>query len=98
MPTSFEPAVGDWYKKLGGESFEIVAVDQDDETVEVQYFGGEVEELDFDSWYELDIDPIDPPEDWSGPFDDLETDDFGDNGVAMRPEVSDFLDEIDREE
>ena len=98
MPAPYEPRVGDWYKKLGGDSFEIVAVDFDDQTVELQYFGGEVEELEFDSWYELEIDSIDPPEDWSGPFDDLEADDFGDNGVAMRPEVSDFLDEIDRED
>lgn len=98
MPTPYEPQVGDWYKKLGGDSFEIVAVDTDDETLEIQYFGGEVEELDHETWYELDLEPIDPPEDWSGPFDDLEADDFGDNGVAMRPGVSDFLDEIDRED
>lgn len=98
MPTSFEPRVGDWYQQIGGETFEVVAVDNDDQTVEVQYFGGEVEELDQESWYELDLEPIEPPEDWSGPFDDLEADDFGDNGNAMRPDVTDFLDELDREE
>mgnify|MGYP006909092440 CR=1 FL=1 len=98
MPTTYEPRVGDWYKKLGGDSFEVVAVDKDDETVEIQYCGGEVEELEHETWYELDLEPMDPPEDWSGPFDDLEADDFGDNGIAMRPDVADFLDEIDRED
>ncbi len=97
MPTSYVPKVGDWYQKAGGDSFEVVAVDEEDQTVEIQYFGGEVEELEFENWYELDLESIEPPEDWSGPFDDLEADDFGDNGVAMRPGVSDYLDELDRE-
>ena len=76
MATEFEPQIGDWYRTLTGDQFEIVAYDPDDETVEIQYFDGTVEELDLDSWYELDIQPIEPPEDWSGSL-DIEKDDYG---------------------
>ncbi|ROR34896.1 DUF6763 family protein [Inmirania thermothiophila] len=97
MSTPFEPRVGDWYRKPNGETFEVVAVDEADETVEIQYFDGDLEEFDFESWYELDLEPIDPPEDWSGPFDDLEPDDLGED-VAGHGPVGDYLDEIDRED
>jgi hypothetical protein len=35
-----------------------------------------VEEIDFDSWYEMEIRPIEPPEDWSGSM-DVEREDYG---------------------
>ena len=44
------PVVGDWYRRQGGELFEIVAIDEDDGTIEVQHFDGTVEELDFEAW------------------------------------------------
>ena len=37
---------------------------------------GTVEEVDLESWYEQDIIPIEPPEDWSGSL-DLEKEDYG---------------------
>lgn len=76
MSTAFEPRIGDWYRTRTGEDFEIVAFDDQDKTLEIQYFDGTVEELDLDSWYELDIDAIEPPEDWSGSL-DIERDDYG---------------------
>ncbi|WJW75837.1 hypothetical protein QVG61_01745 [Thiohalobacter sp. IOR34] len=76
MATEYEPRIGDWYRTPSGDNFEIVAYDEDDETLEIQYFDGTVEELDMDSWRELDIDAIEPPEDWSGSL-DIERDDYG---------------------
>ncbi|WP_297526610.1 DUF6763 family protein [Thiohalobacter sp.] len=76
MATEFEPRIGDWYRTATGDTFEIVAYDEDDQTVELQYFDGTVEELDLDSWYELDIEITEPPEDWSGSM-DIERDDYG---------------------
>lgn len=76
MATEFEPRIGDWYRTATGDAFEIVAYDEDDQTVELQYFDGTVEELDLDSWYELDIEITEPPEDWSGSM-DIERDDYG---------------------
>jgi hypothetical protein len=76
MSTEYEPRIGDWYRSRGGDDFEIVALDEDDQTLEIQYFDGTVEEIDLDTWYELDIDAIEPPEDWSGSL-DIQRDDYG---------------------
>ena len=73
-----DPTVGNWYRNLDtGNDFEVVAFDEDAQTIEIQYFDGELEELDLDSWYDLPIEPIEAPEDWSGPFDEMEPDDRG---------------------
>ena len=68
-----KPVVGQWYRGATNDLFEVVAIDDEDETIEVQYFDGSVTELDFDSWNEqmLDgsIDNADAPEDWSGSVD-----------------------------
>lgn len=75
MSTEIEPVIGNWYKGEGDSTFEVIAVD--DDSVEIQYFDGGIEELDMASWNEMEIEEIEPPEDWSGPFDDLEKDDLG---------------------
>ena len=64
-------AVGDWYQSsvTGGEAFELVAVDVENEVVLVQHFDGTLEEFDFESWMELGARPAAPPEDWSGAMD-----------------------------
>ena len=73
-----DPIIGNWYRNQEtGNDFEVVALDEDAQTIEIQYFDGEVEELDLDAWYELAIEAIEAPEDWSGPFDELESDDLG---------------------
>ncbi len=68
-----KPVVGQWYRGATNDLFEVVAIDEEDETIEVQYFDGAVSEMDFDSWNEqlLDelIDNADAPEDWSGSVD-----------------------------
>lgn len=64
MPTDQEPIVNQWYRHLDkGRQFQVTAIDDEEDTVEIQYFDGDVEEIDLDSWYELDIEPIEPPED-----------------------------------
>ncbi len=70
------PRIGDWYQTVSGDRFEIVAIDEEESTLEVQYFDGAVEEIDQDSWDEMEIDSIEPPEDWSGSF-DIEREDYG---------------------
>ena len=78
-----DPIVGNWYQNLDTQSqFEVVAFDEDAQTVEIQYFDGEVEEIDLDSWYEMVLEPIEPPEDWSGPFDEIDPDDLGYSDAA----------------
>jgi len=76
MANEFQPRIGDWYQNISGERFEVVARDDEEATLEVQYFDGAVEEFDFDSWGEMEIRPIEPPEDWSGSL-DIQRDDYG---------------------
>ncbi|MFI4890343.1 MAG: DUF6763 family protein [Steroidobacterales bacterium] len=68
-----KPIVGQWYRGVTNELFEVVAIDDGDETIEVQYFDGSITEMDFDSWNEQwaggDVETADAPEDWSGSVD-----------------------------
>ncbi|MEA5446535.1 DUF6763 family protein [Gammaproteobacteria bacterium AB-CW1] len=71
------PAViGEWYKDFNGGLFEVVAIDDVDGTIEVQFFDGTVEEVDIDLWTEVAMTTAEPPEDWSGSM-DMEREDYG---------------------
>lgn len=76
MVPSQIPVIGDWYVTPTGESFEVVAFDDDEETVEIQYFDGAVEEIDLETWLDIGAEPGEPPEDWSGSM-DLSREDLG---------------------
>ena len=85
--SELSPRVGNWYRNLEDKRlFEVVATDEDDGTIEIQYFESEVEELDIETWYELELEQEAAPEDWSGPYDDLIADDMGDTEIPMQPE------------
>jgi hypothetical protein len=97
--TNPAPVVGKWYARPGGDSFEIVAFDPDDGTIEIQYFDGTIEELDVDDWREEQIVPAEPPEDWTGSV-DVEPEDY-ENEYDTEPSTggaSSPLDAIDRGE
>ncbi len=95
MSTEFEPRVGDWYETKEGRTFEVVAVDADEGSVEIQYFDGDVEELDSDTWFDMELQAAAEPNDWTGPFDDLERDDLGEIDRAASPDSwSNPLDEV----
>jgi len=58
----------------------VVAVDEEDSTIELQHFDGTIEEVEFDSWLDLTAGPAEAPEDWSGSVDvDLEDSQPADN-------------------
>ena len=63
------PVIGNWYRRTGGESFEVVAIDRDDRTIEIQYFDGTIAEVEFDDWLEDQVEATEPPEDWTGSVD-----------------------------
>ena len=84
MPTESAPIVGNWYRHLDkGQKFEVVAIDEDAKIIETQHFDGDIEEIDLDDWYDLDIEPIAEPEDWTGPMDEIEPDDLGYSETSM---------------
>ena len=96
MSEELSPVVGNWYKDNEGGVFEVVAFDEGDNYIEVQYFGGEIDEIDFDAWGSLNVEAVAPPEDWSGPFDDLERDDLGYTDMNLPPDARDFsLEDVD---
>lgn len=75
MGTQFQPVIGDWYESGAGDMFEVVAIDRDEGSVEIQYFDGAIEELDLETWLDLELAPVEPPEDYSGSL-DLAREDF----------------------
>jgi hypothetical protein len=85
MSTEADPITGNWYAHLDkGQRFVVVASDEDAGTVELQYFDGAVEEVDFEQWYELDVEPAEAPEDWTGPMDNVQRDDLGYSDTGMQ--------------
>ena len=67
MGREYEPVVGNWYRDLDEEeSFLVLSVDEDSEVVEIQHVDGDVEEIDLDTWAEMDLDQAEEPEGWSG--------------------------------
>src|SRR5690606_8235951 len=44
-----EPIVGDWYRSHG-QLFEVIAIDEYEQVVEVQHADGNLEEIDLDDW------------------------------------------------
>lgn len=63
------PEVGHWYRRLNGNLFEVVAVDEERSTVELQHFDGTIEGVEFDIWQDIELEPAHAPEDWSGSVD-----------------------------
>lgn len=92
------PLIGSWYRDISGNLFEVVALDDDDATVEIQYFDGSIEELDLDMWWDTPMEAVEPPEDWSGSL-DIEREDYGvDLGDIPSEEWAsalEFLDQVD---
>ncbi len=71
MAREYEPVAGQWYENVDeNESFRVLSVDEDSELVEIEYLDGDIEEIDLETWHELDLDKIDQPEGWSGADDE----------------------------
>ena len=99
MSTHLYPRENDWYRDSAGRIMMVILFDEEDELVEVQLFEGEITEFDLDSWNQLDLEPIEPPEDWSGPFDDLIPDDMGNTERPLHPiDWNGPADEMERED
>ncbi len=78
MTTVADPIIGSWYKDVENNlKFKIINIEESDDSIEVQYLNGDIGEYDHDSWYHSTFDYIEDPEDWSAPYDDIETDDLG---------------------
>jgi hypothetical protein len=111
MSNELDPVVGNWYRHADkGQTFRVVEVNDDEDTITVQHFDGDLEEIDEDAWFEMDLELAEEPEDWTGPVDDVETDDLGYTETGMtepdwkaplqesRPSKEQWEDEDDEDE
>ena len=69
------PAIGKWFRRPNGMLFEVVAIDEQDGTVEIQYFDGTISDVDIENWGNMLLLEVSAPEDWSGSV-DMDPDDY----------------------
>jgi hypothetical protein len=78
MPNELDPRIDQWYTHLDkGQRFYVTAIDEENNSVEIQHFDGDLEEYSLDEWRHLDIEISEEPENWSGGLDVAEKDDLG---------------------
>lgn len=69
------PVIGHWFRRPGGMLFEVVAIDEQDSTIEIQQFDGTIDEVELEAWSDLLLVEVSAPEDWSGAV-DMDPEDF----------------------
>jgi hypothetical protein len=80
------PEVAAWYADAtSGMVFEVVAIDEESHTIEIQFIDGEVGEYDRPTWKSLLLSSIEPPEDWRSPF-EVSAEDGLDSDNAIIPD------------
>ena len=78
MPNELDPRINQWYAHLHkGQRFYVVDFDEEQDTVELQHFDGDLEELSLDEWRDLYIELSEEPTNWTGALDIAEKDDKG---------------------
>lgn len=91
------PVIGQWFRRPNGTLFEVVAIDEEAMTVEIQQFDGTVDEFDIERWPQLLLTEVSAPEDWSGSV-DMDPEDYdGSQDVEVPSGYHDplaFLDKI----
>ena len=94
MSRDYEPVPGQWYENLeDDESFRVLKVDEDAELVELEYLDGEIEEIDLETWHEMDLEPTQEPEGWTEEEEDEDEEDEEDDWDEDEDEEDDDEDE-----
>jgi hypothetical protein len=98
----YDPIKGQWFEDLEeNEIFLVLSVDPDTELVEIQYENGDIEEIDLDTWHELDLDRTTEPEGWASDAtasDDKEEEDVEDDEDWDEDDEDDDWDDDDDED
>ncbi len=77
------PLIGHWFSRPNGSLFEVVALDEDDGTIEIQQFDGTIGEVDAENWPQMLLVEVRAPDDWSGSVDMDPEDYVGLSGSEM---------------
>jgi hypothetical protein len=95
----YEPVPGQWYENLEEEeSFRVVTVDEDSELVKIEYLGGDIEEIDLETWHEMDLEMTQEPEGWSDEDEESDEDEDEDWDEEDEDEDEDWDEDEDEEE
>ena len=62
MPMYEEPVVGALYEDEDGRTFEVIAFDENDGTIGIQYADSTTDEIDLDDWYGMDLERMESDE------------------------------------
>ena len=77
--------IGQWYLHQDkGEMFRVTGYDAASGTIGIQTFDGDLDEIDAEAWNAMRLERAEPPEDWTGPVDDVEVDDLGYSETDMK--------------
>jgi len=95
----YEPVPGQWYENLEEEEpFRVLTMDEDSELVEIEYLDGDIEEIDLETWHEMDLELTQEPEGWSESQDEDDDEDDEDDDWDDEDEDDDDLDEDEDED
>ena len=87
MTNELDPRIDRWYAHLDkGQCFYVIAITEEENTVEVQYFDVDIEEFSFDEWRELQIELIEEPENLTAALDIADQDAPGTEITDTDPE------------
>jgi hypothetical protein len=94
-----EPVVGQWYENLEEEdSFRVRKIDEDSELIEIEYLDGDIEEMDVETWHDLDLELIEEPEGWSDEAEEEEEDEDDEDFDDDDEEDDDWDEDEDEDE
>jgi hypothetical protein len=94
----YDPVQGQWYEDLEeNEIFRVLSVDPDEEIIEVQYENGDIEEIDLDTWHELDLERAEEPEGWASDDEDEEEEEEDEEDDWDEDEDDDWDDDDDED-
>ena len=82
--TLCDPEIGLWYRDIQNRVFGVVAIDNED-TIEVQYYDGDVAEYDRETWDLLCVQAIDEPGDGLGPYENAADDEELEMSELLKP-------------
>ena len=99
MSRDYEPVPGQWYENLEDEeSFRVLTVDEDSELVEIEYLDGEIEEIDLETWHEMDLEQTQEPEGWAESEEDEDEEEDEDDWDEDEDDDEDDDDDWDEDE
>jgi hypothetical protein len=88
MSFDAEPIIGGVYTDIENEiDFEVVAIDDYENIVEIKREDGDIDQISLDDWYDMQLEPKEDVEEWQGMM--SIDDDTGEDEPGYEPEYLD---------